>query len=70
MPDPLTALPLAHASHWLVWVLYLAPVLAVLAAIVFGAVRARRFDEAERERESDLPESGGDGAAGHGLAGE
>lgn len=68
MPDPLTALPLAHASHWLVWLLYLAPVLAVLGAIVFGAARARRFDEAQREREAGRPEGGG--AEGHGLAGK
>lgn len=65
MPDPLTVLPLAHASHWLVWVLYLAPVLAVLGAIVFGTVRARRFDEQERARaEAEAGEGGRDRAGG------
>ena len=31
--------PLAHAGHW---VLYLGPVLIVLAAVIAGAVRERR----------------------------
>jgi cytochrome c-type biogenesis protein CcmH/NrfF len=34
-----TLIPLAHAGHW---ILYLGPVLIVLAAVVAGAVRERR----------------------------
>jgi hypothetical protein len=35
-------LPVAHAGHWLVYVLYAAPVLIVLASIVVTVVRDRR----------------------------
>ena len=38
---------LAHAAHWLVWVLYTIPVLAVLIAVVVASLRARRLSEAE-----------------------
>jgi len=34
--------PLAHATHWLVNVLYLAPLLAVLGALGYQSVRDRR----------------------------
>jgi hypothetical protein len=34
-------LPLAHAGHWL-WVLYLPPILIVLASIVRSAISDRR----------------------------
>jgi cytochrome c-type biogenesis protein CcmH/NrfF len=37
-----TLIPLAHAGHW---ILYLGPVLIVLAAVVAGAVRERRRQE-------------------------
>ena len=41
-PLPLEAmLPLAHASHWL-WVLYLPPILVVLASIVWTTFNQRR----------------------------
>jgi cytochrome c-type biogenesis protein CcmH/NrfF len=33
---------LAHAGHWLVWVLYAIPVIAVLLAVLFGSLRTRR----------------------------
>jgi hypothetical protein len=36
-----TLLPLAHTGHWL-WVLYLPPVLIVVASIVCGKVAERR----------------------------
>jgi hypothetical protein len=36
-----TLLPLAHTGHWL-WVLYLPPVLIVIASIVGGKVAERR----------------------------
>jgi hypothetical protein len=34
-------IPLAHVSHWL-WLLYLPPILIVLASIVHTTVRERR----------------------------
>ena len=35
-------LPLAHASHWAIYVLYAVPVLIVLGSIVITVVRDRR----------------------------
>jgi len=35
-------LPLAHAGHYALWVLYVLPVLVVVGAIVRSAVLARR----------------------------
>jgi hypothetical protein len=45
---------LAHAGHWLIWVLYLLPVLAVLVAVLVSSLRARarpRVDGPDREPE-------------------
>jgi cytochrome c-type biogenesis protein CcmH/NrfF len=61
MPDPCVLLPLAHAGHWLIWVLYAVPVVAVLVAVVVGSRRERRRreggatppDGSETERGSD-----------------
>ena len=39
-------LPLAHAGHYAVWILYVIPVLVVVGAIVRSAILTRR---AERE---------------------
>jgi cytochrome c-type biogenesis protein CcmH/NrfF len=39
---------LAHAGHWVVWALYLLPVLAVLAAVLISSLRMRRRDEERR----------------------
>lgn len=36
------SLPLAHAGHWALWVLYAVPVVVVVASIVFTIVRERR----------------------------
>ena len=33
MPDLAMTLPLAHAGHWTLWILYAIPVIAVLVAI-------------------------------------
>jgi cytochrome c-type biogenesis protein CcmH/NrfF len=44
-------LPIAHAGHWLLWILYAAPVVIVLASIVIAVVRDRR--ETGPEPESD-----------------
>jgi cytochrome c-type biogenesis protein CcmH/NrfF len=38
---------LAHAGHWLVWVLYAIPVFAVLIAVTIVSLRARRLSDAE-----------------------
>ena len=35
-------LPLAHASHWALWVLYAVPVIVVLIATAQAFVRERR----------------------------
>jgi len=45
-------LPLAHAGHWLVYILYAVPVLIVLASIVVTIVRDRRRGDVEEERPS------------------
>jgi hypothetical protein len=42
-------LPIAHASHWL-WVLYLPPVLIVLASIVRTTLAERRRKRARGSR--------------------
>ena len=39
--------PLAHIGHWYMWILYLVPVLIVLAASIRAMVDQRRED---RER--------------------
>jgi hypothetical protein len=38
-------LPLAHAGHWAVYVLYAVPVLIVLGSILLTAVRSRGEEE-------------------------
>jgi hypothetical protein len=40
-------LPVAHAGHWLVYILYAVPVLIVLASIVVSVVRDRRGGEVD-----------------------
>ena len=42
MADAHTLVPVAHAGHW---ILYLGPVLVVLAAVIASAVRERRARE-------------------------
>lgn len=37
-------IPVAHAGHYLVWVLYLLPVIVVIAAILRSAILARWED--------------------------
>lgn len=39
MPDPAASLLVAHAGHWIVWVLYALPVVAVGAAIWISSRR-------------------------------
>jgi hypothetical protein len=40
---------LAHAGHWAAQLLYLAPVLAMIAAIIYAKVRGRSEDEHDGE---------------------
>jgi hypothetical protein len=43
------ALPLAHAGHWAVYVLYAVPVLIVLGSIVLTTLRQRRERRVSRD---------------------
>jgi cytochrome c-type biogenesis protein CcmH/NrfF len=43
-------LPIAHAGHWLVYILYAVPVLIVLASIVVTVVRDRRRGAIDEEQ--------------------
>ena len=56
MPEPSSLLPLAHTGHWIVWVLYALPVVAVGVAIW---ISARRATAAEGERGEREDEGGG-----------
>jgi hypothetical protein len=40
-------LPLAHAGHWALWILYAVPVLIVSAAIVRSMIAQRRASREE-----------------------
>lgn len=42
----MSALPLAHAGHWLVQLAYLAPLGALAVALVLGKIRERREQRA------------------------
>jgi hypothetical protein len=42
--------PVAHAGHWVAQILYLAPVLAMVGAIVWAKLRDRR----NADRDSDV----------------
>lgn len=41
-------LPLAHAGHYAVWILYVIPVLVVVGAIVRSAILTRRAEREEK----------------------
>ena len=56
----MTAAPLAHVSHWLVNVLYLVPLVIVVAMLGVAMVRDRRAEAAENAAES--PPAGDAGA--------
>ncbi len=61
MPEPGVVLPLAHSGHWALWVLYAAPVVAVVVALVVSSIRVRRLEEeGEEEGERVAGESGPD----------
>jgi cytochrome c-type biogenesis protein CcmH/NrfF len=44
-------LPIAHAGHWAIWILYAVPVVIVLGSIVVQLRRGRREDPAGSEDE-------------------
>jgi hypothetical protein len=58
--------PLAHAGHWLVNVLYLVPLVIVVAMLGVAMVRDRRAEAAENAAESPV----GDAAADEPAPGE
>lgn len=45
-------LPIAHTGHWLVNVLYLVPLLAVVAMLVVSSMRDKRAEAATTARPS------------------
>lgn len=49
------ALILAHAGHWLAGLLYLAPVLIVVGALVFQSWKDKRLGDDERD--GDTPDA-------------
>ena len=46
----------AHAGHWLAQMLYLMPVLAMVGAILWAKVRARRYPVDDHEVTQDRSE--------------
>ena len=44
--------PLAHAGHWAAQLLYLAPVLAMVGAILWAKIRGRGYDPGEDEHQN------------------
>ncbi len=48
-------LPLAHAGHWLVNLLYLAPLMIVLLVLGFQSLRDRRRGTGPRREPTDDP---------------
>jgi hypothetical protein len=55
-------LPIAHAGHWAMLVLYAVPVLLVLGSIVTGARRTRR-ERPQRKAPATGPDANGAGPA-------
>jgi cytochrome c-type biogenesis protein CcmH/NrfF len=47
-------LPIAHAGHWAIWILYAVPVLIVLGSIVVQMRRERREDAPGEDEPSDV----------------
>jgi len=45
----MTLLPLAHASHWYISMLYLAPVVILVGALAIARVRDKRLDDDEQD---------------------
>jgi hypothetical protein len=51
-------LPIAHAGHWAIWILYAVPVIVVLGSIVAQLRRERRDDTAAGDDEPTDPLAG------------
>jgi hypothetical protein len=49
-------LPIAHAGHWITGVLYLVPLLVVVAMLAISSVRDRRAEAAEAAAEPPVDE--------------
>ena len=49
----MTQLPIAHAGHWAIYVLYAVPVFIVLGSIARTMIRERRNDGDDRENGPD-----------------
>lgn len=49
----MTVLPIAHAGHWLVSLLYLAPVLILVGALMVARARDSRLDDEDGEPSVD-----------------
>lgn len=58
MPDLQAWLLLAHAGHWVLWVLYALPLIAVIAAIWISSRRAPEPDDPSAKREEDAQPPG------------
>ncbi len=43
----MTTLPIAHAGHWITGLLYLVPLVIVVAMLAFSSLRDRRAEAAE-----------------------
>jgi hypothetical protein len=50
-----SALIVAHAGHWLAGLLYLAPVLIVVGALVWQSYKDRRLGDDEHEGDTSDP---------------
>jgi hypothetical protein len=51
-------LPIAHAGHWAIWILYAVPVIVVIGSIVAQLRRERRDDAAAGDDEPTDPLAG------------
>jgi hypothetical protein len=43
----MTALPIAHAGHWLVNVLYIVPLVVIVGMLMVSSIKDRRAEAAE-----------------------
>jgi hypothetical protein len=52
----MSPVPIAHAGHWLVNLLYLVPLLVVVAMLAISSVRDRRAEAAEAAADPPVDE--------------
>ncbi len=57
-------IPIAHAGHWVVNLLYLAPVVLIVAMLAVSAHRDKRAEAAERAADGQAPGSTADETSG------